>query len=495
MTQAYFAYGKGVYMLTNELLRNIEYEVVTGELKVSLESVSHHTNDVGVEDAFLLLNDNANSFNLISNAINNGCRTIIAESYYNIENHSVCLLKVNDIRKTYAQIAKNIFPGVDSLKVVGVVGTNGKSTTSYLIWQTLLKCGIKCGFIGTGKFCVGDKEFANNMTTPDPMDLHRMFSQMYSEGIKIVVMEVSAHAIALKKVYGINYDIAVFTNFSQDHLDYFGELENYKKVKKSFFLGRKIGVSVLNADDKCGAEIAGELALPKVTYGINRKCDIMVKNIIKSNFCTRFVIDMLGKEYEVVTELIGEYNVYNILAAVTAVKLFGVDINKIIDAIADIKAMEGRFNTLSKGAKTVVIDYAHTPDGLCNLLKECKNMTKNELILVFGAGGNRDKSKRAKMGEIAVKYADKIYITSDNPRFESKMKIIFDIYTGISVNNSKVEIVENREDAIYKSLVYAKDDDIVVIAGKGAEKYIEEQGKSIPFNDKETAERMIEKLW
>ena len=231
---------KGVIkMLTNDLLHNVEYEVVLGELKKDLESINHIPDKVGVNDALLVLNNNENSLNLINQAIDNGCRTIIADSYFNIENHSVCLIKVENIRKVYAQIAKNIYHGVDNMRIVGVVGTNGKSTTAYLVWQILLKSGIKAGFIGTGKYCIGEAEFANNMTTPDPIELHRIFYQMNNDNVKIVVMEVSAHAIALEKVYGINFDIAVFTNFSQDHLDYFKELDKYKKVKKTFFFDKK----------------------------------------------------------------------------------------------------------------------------------------------------------------------------------------------------------------------------------------------------------------
>lgn len=486
-------------MNIEQLFDGLEYERLTSEWCGDIKNVTHIAEDIKENDCFISLYSNNLGINNIEKAIDNGARLIVTDKYIKTKS-GVLVLKVADIRYAYAIIAKNYYFKVsDKIKMIAVVGTNGKSTTSYLVWSILNQNNVMCGLIGTGYYMVGTKKFKSEMTTPDPMQLHCILNIMINCGVKVVVMEVSAHAIYYKKISGINYKISIFTNLSQDHLDFFENMQKLEDVKHSFFLNGFSAISLINIDDESGASLAKKLALPNITYGINNIADIIGSDIVCDENGLKFKMNILKDDMIVESGLFGMFNVYNLIASILACKLCNLRLSGIINALKVIKPLEGRGNVLLVAGVKYVVDYAHTPDSIKNILTELKKVTKGKLIVVLGAGGNRDYNKRPKMGKIASEYADIILITSDNPRFEEPIDIINDIYGGISMDNmvinENVFLIENRVKAIEKAISFAVIGDTIVVLGKGGEEYMEKKGKKYPYSDKATIEEILKVKW
>ena len=350
--------------------------------------------------------------------------------------------------------------------------------------------GKNAAVIGTSGAFWNGNNINFNMTTPDPDLLHKFFTQMLEDGVEYVVMEVSAHAIVLKKIAGIIFEVGVMTNITEDHLDYFDTFQKYAKTKVDFMNSPYVLSRVVNVDDEILRNNMQENNLAKITYGMDCPADCFVAGLSMSAKGSHFVLNFMDNVVEINSPLVGKYNIENIMAAFCACSMLGVPFEETKDAIASFAGVEGRFNVYSSTRGfDVVIDYAHTPDGLQNVLKTASVLTSGRLILVFGCGGGRERQKRPQMARIAEKYCDDVIVTSDNPRFENPQDIIDEIKTGFEGNNH-IEIVD-RFEAIKHAMKIARPHDIVLVCGKGAEDYMEIKGEKIHFKDAEVVKQFL----
>lgn len=411
-----------------------------------------------------------------------------------IENGAVCLvvekfldLPITQILVENSRIAMSYISSVfyetykSKMKFVGITGTNGKTTTTFLIREILKKLGKSVGLIGTEGIYINHLLLPANLTTPDPIILHKFIRDMENNGCEYCVMEVSAHAIALNKIDNIYYDIVALTNITKDHLDFFINMENYMKCKASLFDYKHAKFGIINTDAKYGKEIAKKANIEIQTVG--KDADVKIIDSIKGIDGTDFKFQYRDKVYTAHTNLIGDYNISNMMIAITCLINLDININDIIEVINNNEfVVPGRFNVLNLDTNyNVIIDYAHTPDGIKNVLTAIRNLPIERLITVFGCGGNRDKTKRPEMGEVASNFSDLVIVTSDNPRFENPELIIDEIMSGIKTNNAYR--IENRKSAIEYALSIAKANDVVAILGKGAENYQDINGVKIPYSD------------
>ena len=391
------------------------------------------------------------------------------------------VLKVEDARDVFANACKLCYDrACDKMKLIGVTGTNGKTTTTHIIAEMLARNGKKVGLIGTNGVKYDGKTLDSPLTTPDADFLHKTFFDMQNSGVEYVVMEVSAHALAQKRVDGIKFDVGVLTNVTQDHLDYFKSFENYERAKFDFFTKEHIKQAVVCLDDKTGQKLVQQLEVPVLTYGLVSPSDTFAIDVCCSMNGSHFVGNVCDKIVEIKTNLVGQYNVLNSLAALTVCHCLGLGENELARGLNFVNPVEGRFNVVNFNGKHIVIDYAHSPDSLKNVLQTARSLTNKNVYVVFGCGGNRDKLKRPLMGRIAETNADYVCLTDDNPRLEKSLDIISDIEKGMN----KPHMVEpNRASAIRKMIDFAQKDDIIVIAGKGAEKYQEIGTQKFAYND------------
>lgn len=388
---------------------------------------------------------------------------------------------VEDVRDLFATSAANFYGrACDDLTIVGISGTNGKTTTSYVIGEILKRNNKKVGVIGTNGVCFDGKTFDCPLTTPDADFLHKTFLDMKNAGVEYVIMEVSAHAIVQKRVNGIKFEIGVLTNITQDHLDYFKTMDAYEAAKLSFFNSNHIKSAVVCIDDERARHIYDVADVPVTTYGIKNPADCFAIDTYCSMNGTSFVANVCDSVMPIKTNLIGDYNVYNSLASLCVCQKLGIDDEGLSRGLGYVNPVEGRFNVINYTGRYVVIDFAHSPDGLMNVLKTARTLTEQKLYVIFGCGGNRDKGKRSQMGAIAEEYADYVCLTDDNPRLEKSEDIIADIESGMT----KPHMVEpDRKTAIKKMIDFAQAGDIIVVAGKGAEKYQEVGTEKRPYND------------
>lgn len=391
---------------------------------------------------------------------------------------------VNDVREAMALMAANFYYNAHkNLNIIAVVGTNGKTTTAHMIYNLLVAAGERAALFGTLGATIQGQSYPSKLTTPDPIELHRLFQLADFQGVKYVVMEVSAHAIALKKMAGIRAKVAVFTNLSRDHLDFFGDMDSYKKVKVGYFKPEHAEFAVVNADDETGREILASEAIPSASYGMENPSDTFA---IDYDYTSKLqcIVNCFDDIFELEAPFVGKFNLYNALAATTTARLIGIKPEVIASAFKHMPEVEGRFNILQSG-KRVIIDYAHTPDGLINLLTAAKKLVSRggKLISVFGCGGDRDRGKRREMGKISTELADFTVITSDNPRSEDPRDIIRDVESGVEGNGNYI-VIPDRAGAIAYALLVAKQNDVVVISGKGAENYTEVRGERVRYSDR-----------
>ena len=417
-------------------------------------------------------------------SIKNGSICLVVERYLDLP---VTQILVEDVRSTMSYISSVFYETYKSkMKFVGITGTNGKTTTTFLIRDILTKLGKKVGLIGTQGIYINSLLLPASLTTPDPIDLHRTIKDMENNACEYCIMEVSAHSIALNKIDDIMYDVVGLTNITKDHLDFFVNMENYVKCKASLFNCKHAKTGVLNLDAKYSKDIAKKADIDITTIGKDGELKLLSSNQTLKG--TEFKIEHKGKIFSSKTNLIGEYNVSNILMAVSSLLNLGFNLKDVLDVIKRTEfSIPGRFNVLDIDANfNVVIDYAHTPDGIKNILTAIKRLPVARLITVFGCGGNRDKTKRAEMGQVASNMSDYTIVTSDNPRNENPEMIIDDIVRG---NNSKnITRITDRRSAIEYALSIAKENDIVAILGKGAETYQEINGVKLHFSDYEVVD-------
>lgn len=476
-------------MILSKLIKGLDYVEVIGNTDCEINDIKCNSNSISKGNLFVCLNgNNYDAHNFVAQAEKYGCSTIVCEKKVAC---SVTQIIVKDTRKALCSICSSFYGCPDKdLRMIAVLGTNGKTTTAKLICDIINESGINCGFIGTPGTFYNGNFYEQDLTTPDPIEFYKILSDMVKNGVVSVVMEVSAHAVYYDKIYGINFEGAVFTNFTQDHLDFFDTMDEYKKCKMKFFNNYKCKYIVTNSDDEFGMELSKNFPA-SITYGIENPSDVFAIDLVTSSKNQSFIINLFDCIYELNINFIGKFNVYNVLAAATTTALFGVPTKSIIKAIEIATPVEGRLEKIYDDKFSVIIDYAHTPDGLENVLKTLRKNCDGRLICVFGCGGNRDSSKRKIMGAVSGENADFTVLTSDNPRYEEPLDIILEIEKGVLEKTKDYVIVQDREDAIKYALDYALDGDVVLIAGKGGEKYQEILGIKHPFNDKDTVNRVL----
>lgn len=393
---------------------------------------------------------------------------------------------VKDTRRAYADFCGAFFSNpARRMKLIGITGTNGKTTTAFLLKDIFEKNGYKCGLVGTVQDMAGDAVFYSERTTPDSFELNCLFSKMVKRGCEYCIMEVSSQALSQGRVDGLSFDCAVFTNLTQDHLDYHGTFENYAKAKKKLFSMCRKGI--INIDDEKGLYMTHGEKCQSVTYSLlEDSADYTAKNIVQKSNGTEYEIIHKNKSIKAEVGIPGLFSVYNSLAAIACASQEGIPLEKAVQVLKDSKGVKGRAEVVPTNRDfTVIIDYAHTPDSLENILKTIKGFAQGRIITVFGCGGDRDKAKRPVMGEIAVKFSDYLIVTSDNPRSENPQEIIKDILKGCKNAEITVETIENRRKAIERALAIGEKDDIILLAGKGHETYQILGDKKIHFDERE----------
>lgn len=428
-------------------------------------------------------------------AIENGACAILAEKDVGV---SVPTIIVPDTSKILAMIATKFYeyPTRD-LPLIGITGTNGKTTTTYLLEAIFNEYELKTGLIGTIQMKIGDQSIPINNTTPHALLLQKTFSDMKAANVDQAIMEVSSHALDLGRVYGCDFDIAVFTNLSQDHLDYHKDLDDYLRAKSLLFaqLGNSYHAhspkfAVLNADDAHVDLLKRSTAQHILTYGCHQQSDVMATNIKITLHETSFTLVTPVGEIAVRSQLVGKFNVYNMLAASSAAIAANVPLEVIKKALENIAGVNGRFEQVVAGQDfAVIVDYAHTPDSLENVLQTISGFANQQVFVVVGCGGDRDRTKRPLMAEISLKYADHTIFTADNPRTEDPGHILQDMTTGLTGSN--YEVIQDRKDAIHKAIDLAEANDVILIAGKGHETYQEINGVKYDFDDHKIAEEAI----
>ncbi len=473
-----------------QLISKLEVKKIIGSSQIEVENIYCDSKAVTKNSIFICIKGNGcDGHDYVRQAENYGAVAIVSERAVET---SLTQIIVDDCRKAMSILASEFYGNPQkNLKIIGVVGTNGKTTTTNMIYEILTDNGINTALIGTLGIKYGGQYFPSNLTTPDPLELYRFFNEMVNSKVEVVVMEVSAHSIYLDKVYRLKFDVGVFTNFTRDHLDFFGTMENYKKAKLKFFRENLKGFVVVNSDDKTGMEIC-KISSKVITYGIENPADNFAIEIESKNGRTNFVANLFDCILNVDLPFVGRYNVSNALASLSAACLIGVKPENAVISLKKITFIEGRLERIYSNDFDIYVDYAHTPNGLENVLKTLKEQCEGRLVLLFGCGGNRDEGKRREMGKIAGKYSDFTVITSDNPRFEEPMQIISEIEKGMLEVSKKYVLIESREEAIDYAIKYLKKDDVLLIAGKGGEKYQEILGIKLPYNDKDRVKEILQ---
>ena len=478
-------------MKLNELLNHISYSEIVGSAEKIVLGIDFDSRNVKPGYIFVaqpgVISD---GHKFIGKAIENGASIVVCEQLPDELQSDITLVKVDDSNEVLGKLA-SAFYGFPSkkIKVVGVTGTNGKTSIATLLYKMFLQLGYKTGLLSTISYRINNREETASHTTPNALKIQQLFAEMAAEGCQYCFMEVSSHAVHQKRIAGIEFAGGIFTNITHDHLDYHKTFAEYIKAKKAFFDGLpKESFAVTNIDDKNGLVMVQNTAAGKITFSNRSVADFKCK-VIENHF-DGMLLNMDGSE--IWTRFVGKFNASNLLAVYTTAIQLGQNKEEVLKVISDLHPVQGRFETVrSVDGKLAIIDYAHTPDALKNVLGAITEIrTRNEqVITVVGAGGDRDKTKRPEMANEAVLASDKVILTSDNPRTEEPAQIIKDMEAGVSAKyKNKVVSIENRREAIKTAAMLAKPGDIILIAGKGHENYQEVNGVKHHFDDKEEIE-------
>lgn len=488
----------GVIMKLSELLKDVKYKSAVGDLNVDIKDITIDSRKVKNGTLFFCIRGfNTDGHDYAVSAVDKGAAAIVCEREINQINSNIPVIIVESSRCALADITERFydFPS-RKFNLIGVTGTNGKTSTTYFMESILKEHNRKTGVIGTVEIRIGNEKLEMNLatsTTPDTVELNMLFDKMAYENVTDVVMEVSSHSLELEKVRGCDFDIGIFTNLTQDHLDLHKTMENYCNAKAKLFKMCKIGI--INIDDKYSNKIIEESNCNIMTYSIDKASDLQALNI--QYYMDRVKFDVKYKEKMIPFELMvpGRFSVYNALAVIAASISMNIPTNIIQKGISNIKGVPGRIQNIpnDKGFN-VIVDYAHTPDGVENIIKAVREFTNGRIITVFGCGGDRDKKKRPIMGEISAKLSDYTILTSDNPRSEEPIDILRDIEIGVQPITDNYEMIADRREAIYKAVNMAMKNDSVIIAGKGHEDYEIFKDKTIHFDDLEVAKEALEDL-
>jgi len=484
-------------IILKEIMYKVAIEAVKGSTDIAINKMDFDSRNIGANDVFVAIRGTvSNGHDYIEKAINLGAIAIVCDTFPEITTKGITYIQVKDTNKALAYMAANYFGNPSqNLKLVGITGTNGKTTIASLLYQLFKKAGFKVGLLSTVKILVDEKEYKATHTTPDSITINHYLKEMCDDGVEYCFMEVSSHGIHQKRTEALHFTGGVFTNLSHDHLDYHTSFAEYRDVKKSFFDNLpKTAFALSNIDDKNGQVMLQNTAAKKLTYALKSYADYKAQ--ILENQLSGLLLKINGNEVWV--KLIGTFNAYNLLAIYgTAVQL-GMESMEVLWLLSDLESVSGRFQFIVSNSNiTVIVDYAHTPDALENVLKTINDIrTKNEqLITVVGCGGNRDKAKRPIMASIAAELSDKVVLTSDNPRNEDPETIIQEMEQGIAPQNYKKSLsITDKKQAIKTACQLAQPNDIILIAGKGHETYQEIQGVRHDFDDMKIVKEILEQL-
>ncbi len=485
-----------------EIARKLNAEF-SGDDNARVADVTHDSRQAGKNSLFVAVRGlTMDGHRFVEDVMRRGAIGVISE-FDRPEKFSGAWLKVADARKALAEAAA-VINGNPShrLKLVGVTGTNGKTTTTYLIFALAEASGERAAMLTTVEYRIGDESEPAIRTTPEASDTNRFLRRAVEENCQMAVMETSSQAIDLHRCDALRFRVAVFTNLTRDHLDYHHTMENYFDAKKQLFdgrLGEKPASSVINLDDEYGARLAKELKANNqrvVTFAQNNAADLTAENIEVSLMKgTSFILKTPNAETNITSPLVGKPHVYNMLAATAVALELGYDLDKIVKGLKSCIGAPGRFERVAHdGDFAVVVDYAHSDDALLNTLKTARDLTDGKIITVFGCGGDRDKTKRAPMGEVAGTFSDLVIVTSDNPRTENPLKIISEIEVGLKLTDCPYLVISDRREAIQRAIQKAKPGDVVLIAGKGHETYQIVGSEKFHFDDREIAGEALENL-
>jgi len=482
-------------MKLNHLLKGVRPVIIKGERYLDVENISYNSKQIKHPGLFFAIEGKkSNGYDFIDEAIERGAISIVAEKDF-LTYKSITKVIVEDIRKACALIAANFYSHPsERVEVIGITGTNGKTTILYLIAAIMQYSGRNCGMIGTINYRIGDRLIPAVNTTPSSITLQMFLREMEISGITSCAMEVSSHALDQNRVDAIEFNKAIFTNLTSEHLDYHKNMEEYFSVKsKLFSMLKEDAVAIINCDDNYGRLLIRKCKNQVLTYGINNRSDVRAFDIDVSCKGASFKVETPKQVLNIETSLIGVYNIYNILAAISFAYSAGLKPSDTQEAIRDFKGAPGRLQPIEVCDKdfSVFIDYAHTNDALLNVLSTLKKIAKGDIIVVFGCGGDRDRKKRPEMAKVAAEFADYVVITSDNPRDEDPKKIIDDIVRGLPKDFKDYRICIDRKKAIEYAISMAKSNDMILIAGKGHECYQVFKDTTIPFDDKKTAEEIL----
>ncbi len=492
-------------MKLQDLLKGVNYKEIYGNSEIELKNISINSRNVKEGGLFVAVKGfKFDGHDFIKEAVSSGASLLIVQKKANIPS-AITQVIVDDTRKALPVLSRNFYKDpTRSFELIGVTGTNGKTTTCYLIDSILKSAGKKTSLITTVESFLDDRKVYFDRTTPESADLNDFFSKSRDKKVDYACMEVSSHSIDLHRIDFLKFNYLVFTNLSQDHLDYHKDMESYFYAKKKLFLREKRNIyygekAVINIDDSYGKDIYKTTDLDKISYSLEPgRADIWPTNIKNSVSGIKMTVNTSsGLRFDVSSSLCGYFNIYNILAAAGVCIDMGVEKSYIKEGISSMSGVKGRFEKIYCGGKfTVIIDYAHTPDGIKNALETARKILPpgGKVVSVFGCGGDRDRGKRRAMGQISGRYADYTIITSDNPRSEKPLSIINMIEEGIKDNGAgKYTNEVDRKKAIFKALEMAAENDVVIIAGKGHESYQEFKNYKIPFCDWEVVKEWVEK--
>ncbi len=480
-----------------DILYRVAINAVVGNTNTTINKIEFDSRNVGKSDVFVAIRGSVvDGHNYIEKAIDQGAVAVITEQMPNVKVDGVTYIEVADTQKALAFMAANYYDSPsENLKLVGVTGTNGKTTIATLLYQLFKKAGFKVGLLSTVKILVDTKEYKATHTTPDSLTINSYLKEMNEIGVEYCFMEVSSHGVHQKRTEGLKFTGGIFTNLSHDHLDYHNTFKEYRDVKKAFFDGLPTNAfALVNTDDKNGGYMVQNTQAKKYTYALKSYADY--RGQILENSLEGLLLKL--NDHEVWTKLIGSFNAYNLLAIYGTAELLGLETLEILQLLSDLKSVSGRFQYMISDQKiTAIVDYAHTPDALKNVLNTINDIrTNNEtLITVVGCGGDRDKMKRPVMGNIAARLSNKAIFTSDNPRTENPNQIIEDIEKGVEPQDYKKTLsITDRKQAIKTACQLAEKDDIILIAGKGHETYQEINGERIDFDDFKIVTEELKKI-
>jgi len=478
-------------MKLKELLKGLELEAEIPDIEVA--DVKYNSRLVEKGDAFVANRGAKTDGNIyIGDAVRAGASVIISETPW--QGEAPCVV-VPDSRAALSAMSANYFgrPS-ERAKVIGVTGTNGKTTTTYMLKAIIEAAGGKVGLIGTNQHMIGDKVLESHNTTPESYELHKMFAQMLEQGVDYIIMEVSSHSLALHRVDDVAFDVGVFTNLTQDHLDFHRTMDEYLKAKTRLF--NLCTAGVINADDPASRYIMENSTSSNFTFSVERNdADVMAKNLRLRASGVDFELLTRDGIRRIETRIPGKFTVYNALGSITCAMTLGIPLDTIAEALSRCEGVKGRVEVVPLGTDyTVIIDYAHTPDGIVNVLSAARGFCRGRLIALFGCGGDRDRTKRPKMGRAACELADYCVITSDNPRTEDPDAIIADILEGIKDAKCGYKVITDRSDAIEYALSIARKDDVIVLCGKGHETYQILKDRTIHYDEREVLRERLEKI-